>query len=156
MFVRQDLTLAQQIVQTNHATFDMAYTLTQSVDLITPSIVLVGVPSQKALQRVIDKLKAHRIEFSVFDEPDNDLGLTAVATVPLDDDQKQVLQNYRLWNESNNVSPLPTSSVVRASSSQDEEGRWFESGVGSQTGEQLGCVAGSNPVSPANFMDVES
>jgi hypothetical protein len=107
----------------------MAYTLTQSVEPLTPSIVLVGVPSQKALQRVIDKLALNRIEFVVFNEPDNDLGLTAVATVPLNEEQRAALQNYKLWNEK---SLLAHSSVVRASTSQEDEGRWFESGCANQ------------------------
>ena len=110
----------------------MAYTLPQSADEpFTPSIVTVGVPNIKALERVIEKLTLHRIEFSVFNEPDNDLGLTAVATVPLDVEQKAVLRNYRLWNESNNVS-FPLSSVVRAPGSQEPGGRLFESVSGSQ------------------------
>lgn len=88
----------------------MAYTLTQSVEPLTPSIVLVGVPSQKALKRVIQKLSLNRIEFSAFHETDNDMGLSAVATVPLTEQQRSVLQNYKLWNEK---SLLAHSSVVR-------------------------------------------
>lgn len=124
MFVRQDLTLAQQIIQTNHATFEMAYTLSQSVDDLVPSLVLIGVPNKKALERVIAKLKLHHIDASAFYEPDNDLGLTAVVTVPLDEEQRAVLQNYKLWSEKN-VSYAP-SSVVRAPL-QSDGGPRFES-----------------------------
>lgn len=114
-------------MQTNHATFEMAYTLPQSADdYSTPSIVLVGVPNTKALERVIEKLTLHGIEFSAFNEPDDDLGLTAVSTVPLDEEQRVVLRNYRLWNESNQVS-LARSSVVRAPGPQGSGGRRFES-----------------------------
>ncbi len=116
--------MAAQIVQTNHATFDMAYTLTQSADPSTPSIVLIGVPDKKALHKVIQKLKLNRIEFSEFHESDDDLGLTAVATIPLDEDQRAVLQNYKLWNE-NNLTYAP-SSVVRAPL-QSDGGPRFES-----------------------------
>ena len=131
--MRQDLpSLAQTIVQTNHATFEMAYTLTQSVDPITPSIVLIGVPSRKSLQKVIDKLKLHHIEFSAFYETNNDMGLTAVATIPLSEEQRSVLQNYKLWIDANNTFTHPPSSVVRALSSQEERGRLFESGGGCQ------------------------
>lgn len=110
----------------------MAYTLSQSVDPITPSIVLIGVPDKSALERVIQKLKHYRIEFSVFDEPDHDLGLTAVSTIPLTPEQRSVLQNYKLWNE-NDLSHA-RSSVVRAPSSSQEDAE----------------AGGSNPSARAN------
>lgn len=128
-------------MQTNHATFEMAYTLPQSVEYpYVPSIVCVGVPNLKALERVVEKLTLHRIEFSAFFEPDGDLGMTAIATVPLDEEQRAVLRNYRLWNESNNVS-LPLSSAVRAPGSKDPGGRLFESVSGSQRASRS-CYAG--------------
>lgn len=66
----------------------------------TPSIVLIGVPHKKALERVINKLIAHSIDFSDFYEPDHGIGLSAVATVPLTEEQHAALRNYKLWNES--------------------------------------------------------
>lgn len=101
----------------------MAYTLAQSVDEIYPSIVLIGVPNTKALERVIQKLTLNHIEFSAFVEPDDDLGLTAVATVPLNEEQREILKNYKIWKEE--VSHAP-SSVVRAPL-QSDGGRGFES-----------------------------
>lgn len=124
LFVRQDIPVEQQIIQTNHATFEMAYTLPQSVDLSTPHIVLIGVPNKKALKKVISKLRLNSIEFSVFDEPDDDLGLTAVATVPLTEEQRAILQQYKLWKEEN-VS-YARSSVGRAPL-QSDGGPRFES-----------------------------
>lgn len=122
IFVRQDIPLSAQLVQTNHATFEMAYTLTQSVEPITPSIVLIGVPSKKALEKVIQKLKLNRIDASAFYESDDDMGLSAVATVPLNEEQREILQNYKLWNE---VLHAP-SSVARAPL-QSDGGPRFES-----------------------------
>ena len=131
LFVRYDLPVAQQIIQSNHSTHDMAYTLPQSVDPVTPSIVLIGVPNKKALLRVIEKLKLNHIEFSVFDEPDDDLGLTAVATVPLTEAQRALLQNYKLWSEEEFLHAR--SSVGRAPSKSDG-GPSFESGHAYQFG----------------------
>lgn len=102
----------------------MAYTLLQSVDDFTPSIVLIGVPDKKALEKVIKKLKMNRIESSAFYESDDDIGLSAVVTVPLNEEQRAILQNYKLWNE-NNLTYAP-SSVVRAPLLSDG-GRWSES-----------------------------
>lgn len=103
----------------------MAYALPQSVDDFTPSIVLIGVPSKKALEKVFSKLKINRISASAFYESDDDMGLSAVATVPVNDEQRAILQNYKLWNE--NEFLHAHSSVVRAPSSQEDGGRLFES-----------------------------
>lgn len=78
----------------------MASALPQSIDGVPPSIVLIGVPNIPALERVINKLIDNRIDFSDFYEPDYDMGLSAVATVPVTAEQRAILQNYKLWNES--------------------------------------------------------
>lgn len=123
--MRYDLPVEQQIIQPTHATFEMASTLMQSVDHVTPSIVLVGTPNVKSLRRVIEKLTLNHIGFSAFEEPDNDLGLTAVATVPLNAEQRDVLKNYKLWNK--NDFSHARSSVVRAPLKSDG-GPSFEPG----------------------------
>jgi hypothetical protein len=116
------MTLAQQIVQTNHATFEMASTLTR-INNATPSIVLIGVPDKKALDRVIDKLNTNQIKFSLFHEDDYDMGLTAVATVPLDEDQRAIMRNYKLWNES-----TFNTRVAQRSERQDSRQAYLEAG----------------------------
>lgn len=64
----------------------------------TPSLVLVGVPDKEALQAVIERLQRYDIDFEAFHEPDFDLGLTAVATYPLQNKkQRKALGTYRLW-----------------------------------------------------------
>ena len=103
----------------------MAYTLTQSVEMPTPSIVLIGVPSRKSLEKVITKLKLNNIDFSAFYEMDGDMGLSAVATVPLCEEKRAILSKYKLWNI--NDFSHACSSVVRAPDSQESGGRLFES-----------------------------
>jgi hypothetical protein len=61
-----------------------------------PNIVVIGVPDLKALERVLAKLKLNQIQHFAWTEPDYDLGMTAIATVPLDEKRKQCLMNYRL------------------------------------------------------------
>jgi hypothetical protein len=102
VFVRQDLTVAQQIVQSNHATFGMSQ---QYPSEGTPSIVLIGVPDKAALLRVIAKLEANGIPHHAFHEPDSDMGLSAVATAPITGEQRAVLSNYRLWRKENSYIP---------------------------------------------------
>lgn len=78
----------------------MASAIHSKISSDPPSIVLIGVSNKKALERVIDKLVDNQIGFSDFYEPDNDIGLSAVATVPLTEEQREILRNYKLWNES--------------------------------------------------------
>lgn len=102
MFVRTDLTAAQQLVQSNHATFEVARRLPQPRNLDeTPSCIVIGVPDKAALFRVVEKLRSNDIAHQVFYEPDFDMGLSAVATVPLEQHQRRALSNYRLWQEPN-------------------------------------------------------
>jgi hypothetical protein len=103
--VRQDISVAQQIVQSNHATFEVARRLPaeqETTPETTPSVVAIGVPDQPALLRVIAKLEANGIAHQAFHEPDFGMGLSAVATVPLGQ-ERQILGNYRIWKESNNT-----------------------------------------------------
>lgn len=111
MFVRQDISLAQQMVQSNHATFEVARRLPQPQNLdITPSCITIGVPDKTALFRVIEKLRLNSIPHEVFYEPDFNMGLSAVATIPLEQGQRRVLSNYRLWREPD--VPTQANSVV--------------------------------------------
>ena len=65
-----------------------------------PSIVLIGVPTKKALERVIKKLNQHNIAHTPFHEPDWDMGLSAVATTPnITEDQRSALMNYCVWRK---------------------------------------------------------
>ena len=64
----------------------------------TPSLVLVGVPNKSALEAVMERLARYRIPFESFEEPDYDLGLTAVATYPITNKkQRRALGTYAVW-----------------------------------------------------------
>lgn len=77
-----------------------------------PSIVLIGVPTQKALRRVIRKLEANNIHYTTFDEPDWDLGLTAVATIPLNYQKRSALRDYAIWREPKGETHVSVSEVA--------------------------------------------
>ena len=102
MFVRQDISLAQQIVQSNHATFEVARSFPHNPEII-PSCIVIGVADKSALLRVIEKLQKHDIRHEAFHEPDFDMGLSAVATAPLEQKQRYCLSNYQLWKETTNA-----------------------------------------------------
>jgi hypothetical protein len=63
-----------------------------------PSCIVIGVPDKPALFRAIEKLRKYEIGHEVFYEPDFDMGLSAVATVPLVQAQRYPLSNYKLWS----------------------------------------------------------
>jgi hypothetical protein len=62
-------------------------------------MIVIGVPEVSALNRVRAKLEGLQIPHFAWHEPDGDLGFTAITTVPLDGDTKQLLANYRLYRE---------------------------------------------------------
>ena|ERR1043166_2358950 len=72
-------------------------------DCETPNIVFVGVPDLQSLNKTLKKLKDNRIPHYPWHEPDFDLGFTAISTIPLTVEQKQVLSNYRLWKQNSPV-----------------------------------------------------
>ena len=61
-------------------------------------MVLIGVPNLASLEKTQRKLAAAGIVHYDWIEPGNDLGFTAIATVPLSREKKKVLANYRLWS----------------------------------------------------------
>ena len=100
MFIRQDLPVEHQLVQSSHAVFQLASLYAGGE--ATPNMVLIGVPDPRALARVAAKLKQNQIPHYEWREPDwQEYGfadpLTAIATAPLNAAEKQVLQHYRLY-----------------------------------------------------------
>lgn len=64
-----------------------------------PSCIVIGVPDKAALFRAIEKLRKYDIGHQVFYEPDFNMGLSAVATVPIEGAQRRALSNYGIWKE---------------------------------------------------------
>lgn len=54
-------------------------------------------PNVKALQRVERKLEANQVPHYAWTEPDNDWGLTAIATAPVLGDERKLFENYRVY-----------------------------------------------------------
>lgn len=112
VFVRQDIPLPQQSVQSLHAVYSL--TTLSNLPPTVPNIVFVGVPNLAALKRVETKMKACGIPHYAWHEPDGDLGFTSLATVPLVGSQREMLLNYRVWS-------FPHSSICRASASKADD-----------------------------------
>ena len=81
----------------------------------TPSCVVIGVPDKAALFRAVEKLRKYGIDHEVFYEPDFNMGLSAVATVPIEGEQRRALSNYRIWTEPVQVNPVVPTQVYPVS-----------------------------------------
>lgn len=94
IFVRQDVPLEQQIIQSNHATLEMS-AMYEGNDI--SYIVLIGVPGESELHDVIHLLEDSAIQHAAFTDNDFDFKMAAVVTVPLEEDQRALLKSYHLW-----------------------------------------------------------
>ena len=97
IFVRQDIPIEQQIIQTNHATLEMSK-ITGIKDI--PSICLIGVPNWMELDKVRKHLKLNEIKYAEMNDTDFDFRVASVVTVPLEEDRRKVLKGYPLWKPS--------------------------------------------------------
>lgn len=94
VFVRQDLPLEHQLVQSNHATWSMG---AKYGDESTPNMVLIGVADICALEAVSELLAANQIPQWIWHEPDFNFGFTSIATAPIRGAQRQCLAHFRTW-----------------------------------------------------------
>ena len=81
-------------MQSTHAVYHLAGIRAEQG---TPNIVLIGMPNVKALRRVERKLETAGVPHYSWTEPDNDWGLTAIATAPLRGEQRNIMSNYRVY-----------------------------------------------------------
>lgn len=136
IFVRQDLPIVHQIVQTNHAT--LSVTAEFRVRGI-PNIVLIGVPDTESLETARRELCAAGIRHWAWTEPDFGFGFTSIATEPIQGEQRQALAHYRTWKESSSLSS-PSGKAVGSNPTI----RPFESVREHHTGAQEAILAGLN------------
>lgn len=96
VFARQDLPVAKQLVHTNHATLQMAVDHHDGWSGI-PSIIVIGMPDEAALYRVLAKFSATKIMCPWRDPNYPELGLIAICTVPLSQQERAALACYRIY-----------------------------------------------------------
>jgi hypothetical protein len=99
LFVRQDISLAQQLVQSVHAAVNAGMAFREPIDI--SNAVLIGVPNKDALHEVVDLLETKNIEYVTWYEPDpsdNPVGFTSVCTISLREKGKRAaLSKFPLW-----------------------------------------------------------
>lgn len=94
VFVREDLSLAQQIVQASHATLEAGFLFQKPEDI--SSIVLFPISNEKALFDIQKHLRSNGIEHVAFYEPDIEQ-YTAIATKPLFGEAREVMAEFRTY-----------------------------------------------------------
>jgi len=94
IFIREDLSGPQRIVQAAHAAHEAGQEFGKHDG--STHIVLIGMPTQDKLLKTAEHLEMHEIDFKMFYEPDYDTGYTAIATQPLFGDQRKPLKRFSL------------------------------------------------------------
>jgi len=94
IFIRTDLSYAQQIVQASHATLEAGFKFEQPDQ--TSAIVLFGVESESGIFEKARYLRKHSIENVIFYEPDIEQ-YTAIATEPLRGSDRELLSEFRTY-----------------------------------------------------------
>jgi hypothetical protein len=96
IFIRKDLSLAQQLVQSSHAALEAGFTFNKPQQ--TSSIIMIGAKDQNELYQIGERLSKHGIKHHMFFEPDFDMGHSAIATEPIDNPQtRRLMRKYSLY-----------------------------------------------------------
>ena len=97
VLVRRDIPLPDQIVQVGHACIDAGRKWPQDLRDDT-HLVLLSVADREELDQALMRLEHKEIPYTVFDEPDDNLGYTAACTAPLTGKVRHAMRAYSLWN----------------------------------------------------------
>lgn len=95
VFVRQDLSREQQLVQSSHATLVLGSKL-KNKDVSELYFTVIGIPCLTDFPKIIKDLKKHGTEYVSFYEPDQGNTLTAIATYPIPKADRGILRDYKL------------------------------------------------------------
>lgn len=92
LFIRDDLSVPQQIIQTAHAVEDICKKISLTK---TSHAVLFSADSENDLFKASEWLSFHEIRHSMFYEPD--IGAyTSIATEPLIGKQRSIMKRFKM------------------------------------------------------------
>ncbi len=97
IFVRQDMSIAQQLVQACHAAHESG--IKNQTSDITSSIIIFGTSNKSELEHLFSKYNSI-ISCHPFYEPYKNIGLTAFATDPIQQHLRHLFSEFKLWNSS--------------------------------------------------------
>lgn len=97
-FVRKDIPLHAQLVQTAHAALEMGLSLPDSdKPRQTSFLILFEVKDESDLKKKADYLDQHGIKYHMFFEPDYDMGYSAICTEPIYGEKRKLFKKFKLW-----------------------------------------------------------
>ena len=64
-----------------------------------PSVVLIGVKSKEKLLNVLEYIRSKNIQVKEFHEPLFDNEITAISTVPVSQQDREIFKKYQLYKE---------------------------------------------------------
>lgn len=95
LFIRSDLSVPQQIIQTSHAVDQLVRELNLPMKKTVDSMVLFEVHSETELLRVSSYLADKQVHHHTFFEPDV-FEYTAIATEPLSGSRRLIMKDFNL------------------------------------------------------------
>ena len=97
-FVRKDISIAQQIVQTAHSAYESGRGLGKYIPF--PRMVLIGIEDGHKLEEALDYCSSHVQCYPFYEsEQGLELMLTSFTTRPVSLEERQSLKQFRLWRE---------------------------------------------------------
>lgn len=96
VFIRRDIPLHTQLVQSAHAALEMG--LRQSDVTAEPSfLILLDARDENHLNEIARYLDEYDIDFYMFFEPDYEMGHTSICTQVLSLDKRKHFKKFNLW-----------------------------------------------------------
>lgn len=95
-FIREDISPAQKIVQTAHATHEAGKRLNHTEYPHVSSLILLSAKDEADLKLISRKIDCAGIDHYMFYEPDNGMGYSAICTRPITCDRERAF--FRKWD----------------------------------------------------------
>lgn len=107
VFIRKDIPLAQQILQACHACVLAGREYRHGDET---HLILLQIKDESQLWEVVNLLCDVNIKSQMFYEPDlykgRTMGYTAIATEIVQEDQRQIFSEFKLWHKTSLISHI--------------------------------------------------
>lgn len=98
VFIRKDIPLAAQLVQSSHATLELGIRLPEhKKPQKVSSLIMLSIKDEEKLLQTKDELDERGIQNYMFYEPDYNMGYTAICTEPIYLDDRRYFKKFQLW-----------------------------------------------------------
>lgn len=94
IFIRTDISIADQLVQVGHACLEAGKAFNYPEHT---RMCLLEIKDEEKLLNVIERLTNKGVQLKAFWEPDDRMGWTALATEPVYGAARKVFSKYNLW-----------------------------------------------------------